>query len=226
MMGPSTSLYLLLVLLLVSHVEGLGTASAGGLLEAYRGLLAVHPLRTNMITASVLTVASDAIAQSMERRGKAASAVVAPPPPHDYQRSLSMSIYGAAVFGAFVTQWFKLLSWMCPVSPGDWGSILRKVGVNQFFMSPFLNMLFFSWVTFTRGNPFSTSFPTKMDSLRRKLSQDLVPTILRSCVYWTVFNCFNFGVVSQQYQVVATNVGFVTWTVYLSFIGYRAVLVK
>ena len=208
----------------------MSTASGVAVLDAYRGLLATHPLKTNIATASILSITSDAIAQSMERRKQSqnlGSLVLQPKaqtrsvPRHDYQRSLAMGFYGATVFGAFVSQWFRLLSWMCPASPGDWAAIIRKVGVNQFFMSPFLNALFFSWVTFTRS-PLSP-LSTKLTTLRSKLAQDLMPTILRSCVFWTIWNLGNFGLVGAKWQVVATNVGFLSWIVYLSLVGYRAV---
>lgn len=228
----------LLVVLLIL----VGSASGLAVLDAYRGLLATHPLKTNMATASILSITSDAIAQSMERRKlrqqgpglvlqpKAQAHAVQPKaqvhavPRHDYQRSLAMGFYGATVFGAFVCEWFKLLSWMCPTTPGDWGSILRKVGVNQLFMSPFLNALFFSWVTFTR-NPLSP-LSTKLTTLKSKLAQDLLPTILRSCVFWTIWNLGNFSKVGAKWQVVVTNVGFLSWTVYLSLVGYREVPAK
>jgi len=220
--------YLLVVLLIL-----VGSASGLAVLDAYRGLLATHPLKSNMATASILSITSDAIAQSMERRKlrqQGPGLVLQPKaqvhavPRHDYQRSLAMGFYGATVFGAFVCEWFKLLSWMCPTTPGDWGSILRKVGVNQLFMSPFLNALFFSWVTFTR-NPLSP-LSTKLTTLKSKLAQDLLPTILRSCVFWTIWNLGNFSKVGAKWQVVVTNVGFLSWTVYLSLVGYREVPAK
>jgi len=196
--------------------------------EAYISLLATHPLKTNMATASALTMTSDAIAQSIERRNRQRSLALTPKtqalavPRHDFHRTLSMGFYGATVLGAFVSQWFKVLSRICPVTPGDWASIVRKVGVNQVVISPFLNALFFAWVTFTR-NPLSTTLGTKLSMLQQKLNQDLLPTYIRSCAFWVIFNLMNFGLVDAKWQVVVANVGFLAWTVYLSLVGYRAV---
>ena len=208
--------------------------SRAALLEGYRGLLATHPLRTNMVTASILSVASDAIAQSVERRNAALVRKKQPlhhqqqqqqqPQPlqgHDFKRSLAMGVYGAGVFGAFVSEWFKILSRLVPVGPGDWKGVILKVGVNQFFMSPFLNTLFFSWVTFTRSS--SSSLSEKASTLKRKLNQDLKPTILRSLVYWSTWNLASFGIVPPKYLVVTTNLGFLLWTIYVSMVGYRTV---
>lgn len=191
--------------------------------ETYVNLLAIHPLKINMATASALTMTSDAIAQSIERRkARRSQGLAFVEPRHDFHRSLSMGVYGATVLGAFVSEWFKVLSRFCPVTPGDWVSIVRKVGVNQVVISPFLNALFFAWVTFTR-NPLSTTLSTKLSMLSQKLQKDLLPTYIRSCAFWVIFNLMNFGLVEAKWQVVVANVGFLAWTVYLSHVGYRAV---
>ena len=76
-------------------------------------------------------------------------------------------------------------------------------------MSPFLNALFFTFVILTRNNTSNTinstkrdysgfkkyttiTPPTKLQLLTKKLSQDLLPTIYRSCVYWITLNLLNF----------------------------------
>jgi len=81
--------------------------------------------------------------------------------------------------------------------------------VNQFFMSPFLNALFFTYVILTRNNTSNTTpstkkdysgfkkhttitTPTKLQLIQKKLSQDLLPTIYRSCIYWITLNLINF----------------------------------
>lgn len=70
--------------------------SRAALLEGYRGLLATHPLRTNMVTASILSVASDAIAQSVERRNAAALVPKKQPLQQQQQQQLD---YGAGEAG-------------------------------------------------------------------------------------------------------------------------------
>ena len=83
-------------------------------------------------------------------------------------------------------------------------------------MSPFLNALFFTYVIMTRNTTASTtsstntkrdysgfkkhniktntntSTSTKLQLIKKKLSQDLLPTIYRSCVYWITLNLINF----------------------------------
>ena len=59
--------------------------------------------------------------------------------------------------------------------------------------------------------------------LRRKLDQDLVPTMKRSCVYWGSVQLVNFLYVPQRFTLLYTNIGFLIWTVYVSLVGYRQV---
>jgi len=113
-------------------------------------------------------------------------------------------------------------------------------------MSPFLNALFFTYVIMTRNTTASTTTTntkkdysgfkkhntkmntntnTKLQLIKKKLSQDLLPTIYRSCVYWITLNLINFRFVKSNEQVFVTNLGFLVWTVYLSYIGFKKVAV-
>lgn len=202
--------------------------------KGYQKCLHSNPLLTNMVTASVLSVCSDAISQKMERNKiKIASqpssknkystqtnniAVVIPA--HNSYRSLTMAIYGALVSGMIVSLWFRFLNGL--ISPKDISGrgIALKVFINQLVMSPFLNTAFFSWVVFTRD--FSSSFQFKLHILREKLKKDLRPTIARSLFFGTITNTVNFSnVFEAKYQVIFTNLVFLFWTAYLSFIGFR-----
>jgi len=197
------------------------------ILDAYRSALAARPLITNMLTASALSVLSDSVAQQMESNSTPPQQH--PSRTHDWQRALAMATFGAFVYGAFVQYWFRFLNSFAAlrVVPGDWPAVCRRVAVNQACMSPFLNSLFFAWVVFTRNDPLGgqRSLTDKVATLKRKLAQDLLPTIKRSMMYWTTFNLGNFGLTPFENQVVVTNLGFVAWTVYLSIVGYRRVIV-
>ena len=102
-------------------------------------------------------------------------------------------------------------------------TVFRKVLVNQIFMSPFLNALFFTYVIMTRNTTASTTSntntkkdysgfkkhnikmntntSTKLQLIKKKLSQDLLPTIYRSCVYWITLNLINFRFVKVMLTI-------------------------
>ena len=62
--------------------------------------------------------------------------------------------------------------------------------------------------------------------LRDKYRADLLSTIARSCVFWSVVQATNFRFLPQQYGVVWTNGAFVIWTTFLCLIGNRAPVKK
>ena len=153
------------------------------ILDTYRTALAARPLVTNMVTASVLSVFSDSVAQHLESNSSPAQHRT-----HDWQRALAMATFGAFVYGAFVQYWFRFLNSFAAlrVVPGDWPAVCRRVAVNQACMSPFLNSLFFAWVVFTRSSDPNRSLTDKMATLRRKLAQ--------VCSRLAVANQFNHSI--------------------------------
>ena len=196
--------------------------------QLYVRSLNQFPTTTNIVTASALCVVSDAISQSAERRAASAASTstltTAAAKPHSFYRSLCMSVYGAVVYGFVCMHWLRFLNTLVPQKNITPLLVVKKVMINQAIMSPFLNSLFFTWVSFTRD--LSLSLRERAAATQRKLAQDLVPTIVRSCVYWGIAQSVNFWYISRlfgvQWQLVYVNLSFVIWTSYLALVGYRA----
>lgn len=205
---------------ITSKLSTLGSS----LFNQYSACLVSHPMVTNVLTASALAVVADAVAQKIERSAEAKkNPSIALH--HSFYRSVCISLYGAAVFGYFVQFWYRFLDMIVPKTHGmNMAKIATKVAINQLCMSPTLNTLFFTFVTFTRDS--SSSLTEKIQSLKLKIEKDLVPTIINSCLYWGVVQSVNFGYIAlrfAKYQLLYTNLAFTVWTVYLSLIGYRKV---
>ena len=195
----------------------------------YAQSLYSKPLMTNMLTAASLTVVSDSLSQRYERRivlSNSANTTNNSNVKHSFYRSFCMSIYGSTIYGLFITHWFTFLNSLIPQESLTFQKALLKVLINQIIMSPTLNTLFFAYVALTR-DPMS-SWSNKVSSLKLKLEKDLIPTMARSCVYWGIAQFINFYWISvhfgKQYQLLYTNIAFVIWTVYISYIGYRKVI--
>ena len=112
----------MIILILITFLLLLSMYSIeSSVIEAYRTLLSTHTLKTNIVTASILTATSDAITQTIERCtknksliktssldslqssssliSKSTPSLISTEPKHDYYRSLTMLVYGGAVFG-------------------------------------------------------------------------------------------------------------------------------
>jgi len=137
----------------------------------YCAVLARHPIATNCATAATLSVVSDTIAQTLERRGGKDNdkddpvvVVVAntntnttprqeqPRKQHNVVRSAWMALWGCVMSGWMIHYWFLFLNGLFPVEGLTLVGALKKVTVNQLVMSPGLNSLFFAFVTYTRGD--------------------------------------------------------------------------
>ena len=59
-----------------------------------------------------------------------------------------------------------------------------------------------------------------------KWANDLLPTVVRSCMFWSVVQTLNFKLLPPKYGVLCTNAAFVVWTTYLSLVGNRVATKK
>ena len=190
---------------------GFGSA----LLESYTNLLAKAPLRTNMVTAACLAMTSDCVAQKLcADDGKAEACA-----PYDYPRTAWIALWGSVVSGAMLQQWFVLLRYLFPLYKTSNWQLAGKVFVNQLVMSPGLNAGFFAFVILTRDPPVLRFNADKRREYGRKIRADLPATCLRSCVYWSIVQTFNFRLLPPKYTVIATSAAYLVWTVYLSLIA-------
>ena len=208
---------------------------SGGLLESYTNLLAKAPLRTNMVTAACLAMTSDCVAQKLcADDGKAEACA-----PYDYPRTAWIALSGSVVSGAMLQQWFVLLRYLFPLYKTSNWQLAGKVFVNQLVMSPGLNAgcspcgnrlgdstpstrrprRFFAFVILTRDPPVLRFNADKRREYGRKIRADLPATCLRSCVYWSIVQTFNFRLLPPKYTVIATSAAYLVWTVYLSLIA-------
>ena len=189
----------------------------GGLFESYTNLLARAPLRTNMVTAACLAMTSDAVAQRLCVDTEAKLDECAPS--YDYPRTAWIALWGSVVSGAMLQQWFVLLRYLFPLYKTSNWQLAGKVFVNQLVMSPGLNAGFFAFVILTRDPPVLRFNAEKRREYGRKIRADLPATCLRSCVYWSIVQTFNFRLLPPKYTVIATSAAYLVWTVYLSLIA-------
>jgi protein Mpv17 len=186
-------------------------------IKLYKFQLNARPLLTNCVTAASLSVLSDSVAQTIERKINE-SVNDDRNLNHSIRRSLWMALWGFTVSGLMCSYW---LTWLASIFPAEGmgiGRALMKVSVNQVVMSPSLNVLFFSYTTYTRRDV--SSVMPRAEFLKMKIKQDLVPTIKRSCLYWGSLQFLNFMYIPAQYTLLYTNVCFLLWTVYLSLVGF------
>ena len=165
---------------------GFGVGVATSAFESYTRLLATAPLATNCISAACLGMLSDGIAQSLtpcasDELCESEAAVRT----WDFERTAWMSVWGAAISGGVIFFWLQLLSRLFPNARTSAAQLVSKVFVNQLVMSPGLNGGFFAFVIWTRTAPRMRMNASKWSQLVDKYRRDLLPTIVRSCPFWS-----------------------------------------
>lgn len=193
----------------------------------YANALKTRPLRTNVATSGLITVASDTIAQyvdrqSAERKGSACDDVFL-----DMQRSLSMLCWGTVVSGCALFYWFRFLDRLFPPERNTIMRVLAKVGVNQAGLAFPLNGAFFGVAT-ARAHDLTKPCDRRawLADWERKVRDDLPITVVQSTSFWGPVQALNFVLVPQYARALYVNVAFFTWTTYLSYIGFRPATTK
>ena len=166
---------------------GFGVGLATSAFESYTRLLTTAPLATNCVSASCLGMLSDGIAQSLTPCESDELCVSeAAVRPWDFERTAWMAVWGAAVSGGVIFFWLQLLSRLFPDARTSAAQLVSKVFVNQLVMSPGLNGGYFAFVIWTRTVPRMRMNASKWSQLADKYRRDLLPTIVRSCLFWSV----------------------------------------
>ena len=178
-------------------------------LQAYGNALATAPLATNVATATALSVLADTIAQKVTMTDGDDGQ-------WDYSRSRWQLVWGSVVSGLLMSKWFAFLGRLFPDARTSMLELVKKLFVNQLFLSPGLNAGFFAFVVLTRTVPVGWMTPEKWSTLKTKISSDLLTVCLRSNMYWSVVQTLNFRVLPPSATVLSTNLFFVIWTVCVS----------
>jgi len=187
-------------------------------------------MRTNVATASILTVLSDGVAQGFDRSRQMAQqegdgvrgAEEEKRAALDVWRSCTMLGWGGVVNGGAVTLWLGFLEKIFPSQGQTLGRVVQKIVFNQACASPWLNGGFFGVATARNHNVASAAGREQwLAAWGSKIRQDLPSTVCWSFAVWAPAHFVNFLFVPPHLRVVYTNMVFFSWTVFLSYVGYR-----
>jgi len=197
-----------------------------GLWKAYCTALTTHALATQAATAAVGFSIGDASAQLLsgskgkprlpcrDRRGHLARLLGRPPIveeptfQYDWQRTVRLATFGAAVAGPMGHAWFTLLDkCIMPHASRSFSAVALKMVLDQALMAPFGCALFYGVQGVLSGNPSSVA-----PVLREKFG----PTLAASYKLWPAAHIVNFALVPPSYRVLYTNLVSVLWTCILS----------
>ena len=148
-------------------------------LQHYQRLVQSHPYSFNSAQSAVLMAIGDGVAQTLEvRSGKQAE--------YDGARLLILTSWASGVNAPFWTWWYRVLH-----ARWQGGKVLGWVLASA-SLSPFWNGAFFCYTT-TATHLVKQQEGCLRAKLEHKISTQLVPTVLKSCMLWIPFNYVRGG---------------------------------
>ena len=188
--------------------------------SAYAAALVHSPIPTKAVTAALVGLTGDALAQRSD------AAV-----DYDVRRACSFALFGAGYTGAFQHSLFGWLSGSCSGSTlagimcedigaaalgSPWLAAAEMTLVNQLCVVPFLYLPLF----FLLSGLAKRTQPCKILSDARSL---YVPTLVRNWSFWLPVQCALFALLPAELLVPATCLAGVAWNFILSSLASTAI---
>ena len=166
------------------------------LASAYSAAAATAPLRTAALIGFATATFGDALAQRIED----------PAAPYALRRGLEMGLTRGLVISPLLTFYFVRLAQAVPGRA--WGSVLRRLALDQAVGAPLNAALTFTVVELLRGQP---------SAVAPRIATELLPTWQASMSYWPFVHLINFRYVSPASNALVANVAAIPWAVFLAF---------
>lgn len=172
----------------------------------YLSALDTTPLQTKSLTAAVLSLFSDILAQSLS--GVPLSKL-------NTQSLKNQFILGLIIRGPIVHYWYILLEYMfscaglnSPPSRANSLSVaLGKVVVDQTLFSPLFNLLYFYAIGFLENR--------SLVSIDQQISKEYAPVMIANYKIWPLVNIINFKLIPPNMRVLFGNIVGILWTAYM-----------
>lgn len=165
----------------------------------YHSKLKMNPLRTQLITGTLLTTTGDVICQlAVEKKGLFDD--------YDWIRSCRMGCFSMTVWVPVGYYWF---GYAAKAFPGAGWNLVKKVAIDQLFVIPCLLINFLTFNELLQGHTFET--------LKKRVSDDYFNILQKNWSIWTPVQIINFYLIPLLYQVIFVRVVSFFWNIYLSW---------
>lgn len=176
-----------------------------------------HPLTVKSVTSGVMSFTADLICQYLFPNGSSKqnpnesffsriysniSAV-----DFDYWRSAKFTLVGALYTGPSLHFWYDALA--TSIKGSNIMANISRLLLDQMIFAPAFIASFFMIMSALDGK--------SMDDIKRKLKEDLYPTVKYNFSVWVPAQFINFNFVPPHLQVLFANIVGFFWNIYLSY---------
>lgn len=133
---------------------------------------------------------------------------------HDFKRTALTALYAAGIAAPLGHLWYK---WLHAVASkkfvkGSMRFIGAKVFVDTVVFGPLHILEYFTCMHVLEGG--------SLDTLKKKIKTDLLPTFAAECMFWPPVQWFNFKLIPVQHQLLAVNIASLVDTTFLSWVKH------
>jgi len=179
------------------------------LYKQYQSLLSRSPLVTKSITAGIITLIGDLIAQYLESRLEGNTQ-------WNLTRMSAFTIAGCCYVGPFVHYWYEILWYvgrkLPPSFPSSFTTLIQvlldqTIGVAAFFPAYFY--------VYESCESIAGLRKANYGGVGIKIKRDLGGILVNQYKVWPIINFVSFSMVPEQLRVLFSNVASVFWNIYL-----------
>mmetsp|Transcript_10684 Transcript_10684/g.15636 ORF Transcript_10684/g.15636 Transcript_10684/m.15636 type:complete len:210 (-) Transcript_10684:7-636(-) len=165
---------------------------------------------TTILTAGFLYAAGDLTCQGLEYYGlqkklkkKGEEAIFNT----DLRRTVTMTTYGALVFGASSIWWYRMLDKRL-------SNVFAKIFADEIIYGSVLLVGFFSWGVVANGGT--------LQDIKDKMSRDFWDTYKVDVTVWPILQFINFYLLPIAYRVLFISICSFFWNIFLSYMQNRS----
>ncbi|XP_015885230.1 uncharacterized protein LOC107420712 [Ziziphus jujuba] len=170
----------------------------------YQNSLAVHPVKTQVISSSLIWGFGDIAAQTITQSTAKTSLQIQDEDKEfkiNWKRVATTSFFGLGFVGPVGHFWYegldRIIRLRLRLRPKSFRFVATKVAVDGFLFGPLDLLVFFTYMGFSTGK--------SVPQIKEDVKRDFLPAFLLEGGVWPVLQVVNFRFVPVRYQLLYVN---------------------
>ncbi|XP_045810939.1 PXMP2/4 family protein 2 isoform X2 [Trifolium pratense] len=170
----------------------------------YQNCLAVHPVKTQVISSGFIWGAGDVAAQCVTHYTAKNHTKIEDDNKEfkiNWKRVSTTSLFGLAFVGPVGHYWYegldKFIRYRLLLKPNSFRFVAAKVGADGFLFGPLDLLVFFTYMGFSTGK--------SLPQIKEDVKRDFLPAFILEGGIWPVVQVANFRYVPVRYQLLYVN---------------------
>ncbi|KAJ1391789.1 Mpv17/PMP22 [Sesbania bispinosa] len=170
----------------------------------YQNCLAVHPVKTQVISSGLIWGAGDIAAQAVTHYTAKSHATVEDDNKEfkiNWKRVSTTSLFGLGFVGPVGHYWYegldRFIRLKLMLKPNSFRFVAAKVGADGFLFGPVDLLVFFTYMGFSTGK--------SVPQIKEDVKRDFLPALILEGGIWPIVQVANFRYVPVRYQLLYVN---------------------